>query len=149
MCLKRNLVSIDSAFPSANTLLARSLSCSFFLDFGNDFWVIYCPLLDNFRNKFIWHPTSPIFLQVCLLLYPGLQILLLPPQQCFGCIVFLLNFFRVFNAFSTSNRPKCISMHSGAAAIIKARLINFYMPVPCSANSGVSKLCFACGFFRM
>jgi len=106
ICLKRNLVSIDSAFPRANTLIARSLSCSVFLNFGNVFWVIYCPLLDNFRNKFIWHPSSPIFFQVCLL-YPELQILLLPPQQCFGCIGFA-DFFRVFNALSTSNRPKCI-----------------------------------------
>ena len=37
MCLKRNLVSIDRAFPSANTLLARSLSCSIFLRFWKCF----------------------------------------------------------------------------------------------------------------
>jgi hypothetical protein len=86
-------------------------------------------LLDNFRNKFIWHPSSPIFLQVCLL-YPGWPILLLPPQQCFGCIWFLLNFFRVFNAFSTSNRPRCyfnLFRHCS--------LIHYYMPVPC-CNTG-------------
>ena len=37
ICLKRNLVTIDSAFPRANTLIARSLSCSVFLKFWKCF----------------------------------------------------------------------------------------------------------------
>jgi hypothetical protein len=60
-----------------------------------------------------------------LLAISGLPILLLPPQQCFGSICFFAEFFRVFNAFSTSNQPKCISMYSGAAAKIKARVDQF------------------------
>jgi hypothetical protein len=130
ICLKRNLVSIDSAFPSANTLLARSLSCSVFLNFGNVFWVIYCPfLLDNFRNKFIWQPSSPIFLQVCLL-YPGWPILLLPPQQCFGCIWFSLIFF----VFSMHFQPR-IDHNAIPIYSIYCSLIHYYMPVPC-CNTG-------------